>query len=494
MLDLGARSKSGAKWVSLLLVPALVLLGVSSGGAAPPSPGDGLEIIEMPPGAFSLSGGFALDVQEGLNPALDSTLNDVSAAARVSVQAALDLAQARSLRTSGGRVHVQIVVQALGLQAILDAIAAAGGEVTGVGSDGALIQGWLPVESLDAIASQDGVQLVRRPAQAVLFAAPDLGNSVTEGLVAMNADAWHANGHTGSGVKIGVIDGGFSGYTSLLGTDLPASVIVGNFVDGEGESQVDGSSAHGTACAEIVHDVAPSATIYLAKVSTNLDLVEAVTWLSDTHHVDVISTSLGWYNLTPGDGTGEFADLVQSARDAGILWATAAGNDRESHWGGQYADADFDDVHEFNGPDKEVNCFGPGGSSCYNIDAGYVLRAYLRWNDWTNVDQDYDLYLVRLDGSSWTTVASSTNTQNGGPGQTPTEYAVTVSSGSATAYGVVVQRASGSGTANLELFVPKAPRLNELLHPRSLANLVDAPDAITVAALDSTSPYPQGIV
>ncbi len=139
-----------------------------------------------------------------------------------------------------------------------------------------------------------------------------------------------------------------------------------------------GSSA-GTSCAEIVHDVAPGATLYLAKISTNLDLQEAVYWLTATHQVDIISTSLGWYNLTPGDGTGQFEDLVQDASAAGILWTTAASNDRENHWGGSFVDTDGDDFHEFNG--REINCFGSGGSSCDNIGPGLAFRVYLRWDD-----------------------------------------------------------------------------------------------------------------
>ena len=46
----------------------------------------------------------------------------------------------------------------------------------------------------------------------------------TEGLAASNAAAWHAAGYTGEGVRVAVIDEGFTDHSSLLGTDLPASV------------------------------------------------------------------------------------------------------------------------------------------------------------------------------------------------------------------------------------------------------------------------------
>ena len=174
------------------------------------------------------------------------------------------------------------------------------------------------------------------------------------------------------GSKWGSLTADSSGYPGLRGTDLPASVIVKNFVDGESDAQVNGTTEHGTACAEIVYDIAPNATLYLVKVGTAIDLEEAVNWLK-AQGVHIISTSLGWYNVTPGDGTGFFANLVQSARAAGIFWTTAAGNDRESHWGGAYSDPNGNSVHNFAGT-QEVNFFGPGTGAAYDIPPGALIR------------------------------------------------------------------------------------------------------------------------
>ena len=201
-----------------------------------------------------------------------------------------------------------------------------------------------------------------------------------------------------------------------------------NFVDGENDSQVNGTTVHGTACAEVVHDIAPSAILYLAKVGTNVDLEEAVNW-AKAQNVKIISTSLGWYNLTPGDGTGFFANLVQSARNAGIFWTTAAGNDRQAHWGGAFS-GDANGYHQFAGS-QVVDFFGTGdGSTAYLIPSGYPIRVFLRWDDWSAKNQDYDLYVVRWNGSAWQIVGSSLTRQTGGAGQTPTEYVGVVTSGS----------------------------------------------------------------
>jgi hypothetical protein len=402
----------------------------------------------------------------------------------------LAYAKTHSLRLSGNQVHVQIVTHAAGVHGATQAIAEAGGEVTGVGSNGTLIQGWLPVDALQTMVADANVLYIRRPDEAVLFDSAEPDDYITEGLQVLNGQAWHAAGYRGAGVKVGVIDGGFLGYQGLRGTELPATVTVKNFVDGETDAQVDGTSEHGTGCAEIVHDIAPDATLFLAKVATTLDLGEAVGWLKDVHQVDVISTSLGWYNVSPGDGTGALTDLVQVARNAGLTWATAAGNDAEAHWGGAYNDPSNSGVHLF-GPNQSVNYFGPGNGSAYFLPAGVRVNVFLRWNDWTNVDQDYDLYLLRWDGSNWATIEASENVQNGGAGQIPVETITAVTTGNATAYGFAIVRYNSSRAVNFEVFAPKVARLDKIVRARSLANLADAPGAITVAALDVNAPYPQ---
>jgi uncharacterized repeat protein (TIGR01451 family) len=486
--------------VSFVLIPILVLalVNVSNSVAAPPFPGgEDFATQDLPPEALPLPTDFVTHKQPPSNPKLDAAIASLVAAAEVSGEEAAVQAKSQLLRLSGGRVLVQVSTHARGVGNVVEAITRAGGEVTGVGNDDTLIQGWLPIEVLETVAAHDDVYLIRRPTQAVLLENLYVGNSTTEGLAVMNGPAWHTASHTGAGIKVGIIDAGFEDYTSLLGTDLPASVTVKNFVDGENDGDVDNdgdaqSEQHGLACAEIIHDIAPGASLYFAKILTDIDLAEAVAWLKDTHQVDIISTSLGFYNATPGDGTGVFANMVQDARNAGILWATAAGNDREVHWGGSYSPSTSDpDFHAFDGKNQQVNVLGPGDhASYYNIPAGYPIYAYLRWDDWTNVDQDYDLLLFYWNGSTWVNVAYSANDQNGGPGQRPTE-SIGVYAPATGAYAVAIARHSATRNVHFELFTPKMPGLDWREAARSVANLADAPDAMTVAALDVTSPYPQ---
>ena len=473
----------GVLAIRLALVFFLLLMSVLTGYAAPPPADDtGFQVVTLPVSALAMPAGFAQALPASSNPKMDSDLAALATAANAASGGALASAQSEGLKLQGNRVQVKITTHPEGVPAVTEAIVAAGGEVTGSANGDTWLQAWVPVAALETVAAADDVYYISRPAEAFTLAT-------TEGLAVINGPAWQAAGFRGAGVKVAIIDGGFQGYPGLLGTELPPTVVVKNFVDGETDTQVNGTTEHGAACAEVVHDIAPDAALYLVKVGTDVDLQEAVTWVK-TQGVNIISTSLGWYNLSPGDGTGYFANLVQSARTAGIFWTTAASNDRQAHWGGAFNDGDGNGYHNFNG-EQEVNYFGPGDGNAYLIPAGYPIRVFLRWDDWSAHNQNYDLFVVKWNGSSWTTVGSSTDPQNGGAGQTPTEYVGVMSSGSSAPYGFVVKRISSSRNVNLEIFAPKVARLDEIVTARSLANLADSPGAMTVAALDVNAPYPQ---
>ncbi len=416
-----------------------------------------------------------------LKPAgkLDSALAGVAAEAAQSRARGLERARAAGIRTDGGRVQVLVTVGDGELAAASAAVEAAGGEVTGTGAGGRYVQAFVPVAALEQVAQAAAIQTIARPPTFEALA----GDETTQGDSAANAPAWRSAGLTGSGVKIGIVDVGFLGYKDLLGKELPSSVTVKNFVDGQTTSQVDGTTPHGTACAEIVHDIAPDAALFLAKVATVVDIEEAVAWLKG-QGVHIISSSIGAYNVGPGDGTGYLEDIVADARAAGVTWFTAAGNDREAHWsgttnltGGGY---------QLFGSGQDVNFFGPGDGTAYAIDAGEIVRVFLRWSDWTNVNEDYDLELMRWSGSSWQSMSQSggTDLQSGQPGQRPVELAVAETTGDPAAYGYRIHRASGSSPVTLQAFVPQFWRPDKTVVERSLISLADSASAVTVAAVD----------
>ena len=74
------------------------------------------------------------------------------------------------------------------------------------------------------------------------------------------AQAWHAAGLRGKGVKVAIIDGGFAGLAQRQAEgDLPANVVTSTSAAGSTRAPTD----HGTGVAEIVHEMAPEAQLYL---------------------------------------------------------------------------------------------------------------------------------------------------------------------------------------------------------------------------------------
>ena len=479
--------------ITLCLVTMMVLTLVSSSVAAPTDPQP-----QATTEAFLDSVATAPIVLNDISTAktqsngkLDSTLTQLAVAAETSVSSAISLADTQAVNHRDGQVQIYISIDPERVTQVRRAVEEHGGEVTGTGFDNTLMQAWIAVEELQSVSETDGAHYIRQPAEVVSLGNLQTGTSTTEGVAAINGPAWQAEGYEGQGVRIGVMDTGFTGYSNLLGTDLPESVQARSFIDGE-TSVESGNDPHGTACAEIIHDVAPEADLYLARVATSLDIEEAVNWFI-SQDVDIISSSIGTYNQTPGDGTGSLPDLVSRANQEGILWITAAGNDRENHWSGPFTDADGDETLDFG--DSPVNYFVDENGDPAPVRAGFPITVYARWSDWTNVDQDYDLFLLRWNQAEelWEALDESIDSQDGQPGQSPTEFVAGVTVGESTFYGYAITRADTNDTRpiNFDVFAPQFPSTNLIVAQRSLSNLADAPDAITVAALDVNAPYPQ---
>ncbi len=459
----------------ILLLPAAAAIPALGQTSLTPTPPPALP--RQAPLLDTLQGGQ----KDAFSGSIDSALRQLAEASdKTAVARQLDLP------LQDGRVQVQ--VSAADPAAAARALRAAGAEISGRSRFTPVLQSWVEPRALAALAADPAITVVYRPALAepVHIAA---GLKETEALPVMNTLAWHAAGWTGQGVKIAVIDVGFLGYKDLLGVDLPPAVTVRNFVDGQDENDVDLDSKHGAGVAEIIHDVAPSAALYFLKISTNIDLQEAVVY-AHAQGVDIISTSLIWYNVTPGDGSGEFADLVTWARAQGILWITAAGNDRQRHWGQSFRDVDGDRFLDFL-PGQEVNPIGPGGGQM--LAGGTPIRLYLRWNDWGQPDQDLDLLLLRclLPCSAWQEVARSANAQSGRMGQRPVEAIAYTTAGGSAYYGFAIYAAGITRSVDMDLIAAGLPALSLQTPERSLGNLADAANAITVAAVGFTPPFNQ---
>ncbi len=143
------------------------------------------------------------------------------------------------------------------------------------------VQVWISLERIQELAAWSRIKLIKEPTK------PKTNDVMSDSLQNFGAGSWQAGGITGKGVKVGIVDAGFSGYADLLGSTLPARVVTKSL----GSSFY--SSRHGTACAEIVHALAPDATLYLVNIDDiEVDFIYAVRWLQ-AQGVKVISSSIG---------------------------------------------------------------------------------------------------------------------------------------------------------------------------------------------------------
>ena len=289
---------------------------------------------------------------------------------------------------------------------------------------------------------------------------------------------WQALGYTGRGVKVAVIDGGFGGLARRQAAgDLPKVV---KRVDLCPSGGYDGPLAveHGTAVAEIVHEMAPGAELHLICADTLVGLAKAAAY-ARARGISVINHSVSWFNTSRGDGSGAAATpdaIVAEARAAGILWVNSAGNRGQQHWSGTFADVDGDGWHEFAPGDE-------GNTITFDRYQSACIR--LKWDDWPVSTQDYDLYLVRLDTSAaderGRIVASSRNAQTGS--QPPIEQLCFSNPGVRYSYAVEIVRVSGAGSPRLDLFISPGPDFEHQVAEGSVTEPASSPAALAVGAV-----------
>ncbi|MEE4270670.1 MAG: S8 family serine peptidase [Thermoanaerobaculales bacterium] len=410
---------------------------------------------------------------------LESSVRMVSDAAEP-----LDTARVKGFVVRDGRVQVVAVVVGGAAPAVESWLWTNGARWVVSARD--RVQAFVAPSSLEDLAGLPGVLWVERPVYAELpepakKAAPlKLGTLavVSEGVEATNAAAWNAEGYTGSGVRVGVIDVQFGGWEDLLGVELPPAP--GTSYRAFGGASLVADEVHGTACAEIIHDLAPDAELYLAHIRTLNDFYSALDWFAG-ESVDVVTMSLGWYGTGPGDGTGQISDEITTwvtANDA--LFITSAGNERRAHWQGASADDNGDDWVDF-APGVDLNRLS------YTIDEGERVSVNMVWNDWNSPTSDYSLHLYRLDDGEPVEVAVSDRPQTGQSYQTPTEQ-VSHTADDGGRFAVRIGRAGVTGSHDMEIFSLDSD-IDSSVPEGSLTAPADVAEVIAVAAVSYSSPF-----
>ena len=324
-------------------------------------------------------------------------------------------AQAKSLGVPLGAAARSVAVTLLpDRRSSVDALIAEaedhGAEVSAVFAG--VVYASVPLDQVEALGASADLHYLSQQAQYYpSYAAAAAGNLVAEGVKAVRADRLHAAGLTGRGVKVGILDFGFRGYSALRQAgQLPVPQAQMAFND---SGWVEGGDEHGTACAEIIHAMAPDADLYLAAVNGKEEqIVQAALWLAD-QGVDIVSYS-GGMHFGPHNGTSISDRLVEEIAGRGILWVNAAGNEGASHWGGRATDRDGDGWIEM----------GPNGENFVFVRPkvnGVALQ--ITWDDWgsdprvPSATQDLDAVLHAYNPLTGRTVgpplAVSANPQRG---------------------------------------------------------------------------------
>ncbi len=184
---------------------------------------------------------------------------------------------------------------------------------------------------------------------------------------------WAWGGSTGKGVRVGVVDSGIDAEHPALGGMVRGGVAV---VEQEGQVHFDeaphgDSFGHGTACAGIIHSLAPEAELYSIKVlgatlsGTGNMFVAGLRWAIE-QRLDVVNLSLG---TTKREFFAVLHELADLAYFRNIVLVTAANNFPQPSFPSMYASVISVACHEVKDPMRfYYNPTPPVDFGAYGID------------------------------------------------------------------------------------------------------------------------------
>lgn len=418
---------------------------------------------------------------DGYYPGLDSPLGQlVDIYLQRGVKAARRFANRHGIAMLGNMVQVVAEAEPSGtdlqVQAAASEAALAVEDMNGHVETGYrhMVQSLVPLESLQALSENAAVEYVRVPLRPYPL-------ETSEGVTGTGADLWHpAYPYRGGGTpaRVCVLDLGFRGYQDLLGTELPADTEAVSF---RADGDIAAGTSHGTASAEVIHDMAPNASLVLVNYSTDVEHHQAVEWIIASG-VNIISYSMGWLSAGAGDGTGPICEDVKKAYEAGVVWVSAAGNSADHHWHGRFTDRSGDTWHEFDKKSvTNTDYFS------FSAEKGERFSIWLNWDDWGTwtgsayVDSegnDYDLYLY---DRNFTLLDKSNFKQTQGA---PPIEGISFRARYQGSYYIRIKKRKAPRDCILELFFTNAGKLEHVVPYSSINVPADSSHAVAVGAVD----------
>ena len=304
------------------------------------------------------------------------------------------------------------------------------------------------------------------------------GRVMTTGDQIMGCDALRAYGITGTGMKIGVISDGVDGVAAAQTSgDLGWVYTIRDDLGG----------SEGTAMLEIIHDIAPGATLYFHdKGNTSQEFLRAIDALvaaGCTVIVDDISKMYQPY-FEKGEIAAHLENLTATRR---LIYVTSAGNFGVAHWQGPVR-INNEGLQDFS---------GTGSAYPYlyaDVPYGGTLKVYLQWDEpFGSAADDFDIILVDSQTREplWNEPLR-TSVRPNGPSD-PCEVFVWTNQDPGSPGRVVeieVRRNGDTGQARtLELYTHGATMFTDNLVPSdSIWGHASVPDVITVAAVNASAP------
>lgn len=281
-------------------------------------------------------------------------------------------------RDADGRVEVQLHLDCAMSPALRGELAALDVAVEHASSRRPLARARVPLARLKGLAANRCVARIGPPSYAVTRTGPTTtaGDTILRAMAVRDA----GGGLDGAGVRVGVVSLGVRGLaTAQAAGELPAVSVL----DAGCTSTANVGCAEGTAMLEIVHDLAPAAALGFVGPFDALSFCADVGRLQSEFAADVIVDDLGFFR-EPYFEDGLVADCARDAADAGVLVVSAAGNDGDRHYQGEYVDAlDGRGSHRIGPGNAAFDVFGTG------------VRVFVQWSEpFGGASSDYDLCLA----------------------------------------------------------------------------------------------------
>ncbi len=240
---------------------------------------------------------------------------------------------------------------------------------------------------------------------------------------------------------------------------------------------------------EIVHDLAPGASLYFATADTGVSSFATNIRNLRAAGCDIIVDDVGYLNKSPFQD-GPIAQAVNDVTANGALYFSACGNggnkddNTASIWQGDFVDGGAATLEASSGTGSRLHSFGITAYNTASVAFSQTLTVGLFWSDpLKGSANDYDLYVLDPTGAS--VISASTTTQNGR--QDPYEH-TTVTDGQQL---VIVKRAAAAARfLHLNMFADDGVSTLAVNTPGGIVGHPAAANAFAVAATPAVGPYP----